>query len=306
MRRKSYHTPWWLWAVSGFLFLSAGFSLGLKGIGNEMVYFIFLNIISISYTLVGVVAVIAARKHLKLFPVLLMTGNYILSFGQLYFLDFRLYHRLLSILLIVSILYLLCYLTWFSVIKKKKLEQENLHLLNPILPVVVVAGSALIKMMWVFWQIETEMGSFRLTCLLVALGCAAVALIAALLCIKDRRNKGEYFGKLMAVFSVTLILVFAMPALTAEYTNYVWDNSRGERTECVVIDRYTATGGKGGSIYHLVLRADGQEVDLVTMRVVYAQYEPGDTIYLYRHEGLLGYSYYEYCLDFIFRYGELK
>ena len=145
------------------------------------------------------------------------------------------------------------------------------------------------------------MNDFLTPIVFIALGAAAVALIVGAVLIKDRSDKKEYAGKLMAVFSLTFILVFGLPAISAEYTNYAFDTSVGEVNEYVVIDKYTRNGGRGGPIYHIVLQAGGHEIDISTEKVIFSQYEKGEAVRIYKHDGTFGYHYYEYRLDSIYR-----
>lgn len=305
MRKKQKPISLWTWIISFLFLLSLGLSLGLKVVKQEDTYFIFLNIISITYAFAGILTMIALRKHLKVIAVALVLGNYVLSFGQLYFLTYRTYHRLLILLFALSILYMIFYLIRAFTFQKRKPETEEIHIINPLLPIFIIWGSFFVKMLWALYRIETEMGTQLLSFLFVALGCAVVALIIALLLIKDRKKKNEFFGKLAGAFFATLLLVFAIPAFTTEYFNFAFDPSTGEMTECVVIEKQTRNGGgKSGTNYFLIVQINGQEIKLHTQKVVYSQYEPGDTICLYKHDGAFGYPYYEYRLETIFDYRE--
>jgi len=303
MHRKAYRTLWGILTFIVLLFVAAGFLIGLKFVKEEQTYFVFLNIVSAAYGLLSVFSILAVRKHWKPTPIVLILGNTVLSFGHLYFLEYRMFHLLQLILFALSIVYLIFYLIRFFVFQKGRMETENLHLLNPVAPVLFIAGSFFCKMFLLSGQVVTEMDSFALTFLPVALGCAAVAFIVAALQIKDREDKREYFGKLIGIFCATLILAWGLPSLSASYTNYALDTSSGEKIECVVVEKYQRYNGRGG-IEHLVLFVDGQEKDFVFHKAVCAQYAEGDTIYLYRYEGAFGYPCYEYRFTSIFQYQE--
>ena len=305
MHKKQKTISIWIWIISFCFLLSLGLSLGLKVVKREDAYFVFLNIISIAYAAAGILTIIALRKHFKVIPIMLMLGNYFLSFGQLYFLPYRTYHRLLIFLFAISILYMIFHLVSFFFFQKRRLELENVSLINFVMPIFIIGGSVFVKMLWALYCIETEMGTQLLSFLFVALGCAVVALMLALLLIKDRKDKGEYFGKLAGAFFATLLIVFTIPAFTTEYFNFAFDPSAGVMTECVVTEKHTRNaGGKSGTNYFLTVRINGQEIDLHTQKLVYSQYELGDRLCLYKHEGAFGYPYYEYRLDTIFDYRE--
>lgn len=272
---------------------------------NPEVYFAFLNILSGAYALLSVVTVLVLRRQMDIVGMVIILGNCVLSFGQLYFMDNRLYHQLLFALLAASILYLLFGLVSFWVHKRKERWYSARHLLSFILAPCFVGFSFLIKSAWMMKLIETELGKVSDIFAFAGLGCGAAALIAAIILIKDRRDRKEYFGKLSAAFFAPLLIVFAFPMLMSEQLNYALDTSAGVKTECVVVDKETRhTGSKGGTRYYLTVSADGKTVEMNTNKVIYAQYNAGDSIELYEHTGALGFTYYEYQFEEIYHYAE--
>ena len=294
----------WVLTILLLLFMSVGFAIGATFVGKQSVFIVFHNIMSICYVLMGIFVVTSLRKYFNILSVSMIIGNCILSLGQLYFIEYRFYHRLLVSLFVLSVVYLVFYLLRFFVIRKQRLEFENIHFVNGIMPVAFVGGSFLIKVFFLLKLIKTEMDTILTPLVFIALGSAVVTLILGAAFIKKRGDKKEFLGKLAAISSITFLLVFAIPALTAEYANYAFDTSAGERVECVVIDKYTTYGGKGGPNYHLVLLADGQKVDFDIEKVVYFKYKQGDIISIYEHEGAFDYPYYAYRLDFLYQYKE--
>jgi hypothetical protein len=290
------------WVIIILLFISAGFAIGSGFVGDPSVYFVFMNVMSISYVLMGALICVFLCKNLGIIGISLILANCTLSVGQLYFLEYRAYHRLLIILFAVSVVYSAICLIYYIVTKRIKANTENMHLIKCVIPVSFIGGSLLIKTLFLLKRIETEMNDFLTPIVFTALGAAALALIIGAVLIKDRSDKKEYAGKLAAVFSLTFFLVFGLPALSAEYTNYAFDTSVEKITEYVVVDKYTRNGGRGGPLYHLVLQSGGHEIDISTENVIYSQYEKGETVRIYAHDGTFGYHYYEYRFDSIYRY----
>ena len=284
------------------IFVSAGFAIGSVFVGDPSVYLVFMNVMSFSYVLSGVLICVFLYKHLGLFGSLLILVNCTLSIGQLYFLDYRAYHRLLMILFAVSVVYSAIFLIYYIVKKRINANTENMHLIKCVIPVSFIGGSLLVKTLFLLKRIETEMNDFLTPIVFVALGASVVALIIGAVLIKDRSDKKEYAGRLAAIFSLTFFLVFGLPALSAEYANYALDTSAAEVREYVVVDKYTRNGGRGGPRYHLVLVSDGQELDISTEHVIYSQYETGEAVRIYSYGGAFGYHYYEYRFDSIYRY----
>lgn len=295
----------WSCATIFLLFVAVGFLVGAQYVTESNTYFVFQNIVSISYSAMSILAVIALRKYFKLPGGLLILGNVILSVGQLWFLEFRMYHRLLIGLFLLSILYLGYNLLRFFYCRKNNLEFETIQLVDGILPTAFVGGSFLAKAICLTKMIETQ---FDVPPLMVgiALGLCVVAVILGVIFIKDRWDRREFIGKLAAIFFGTFFVVFAIPLLTLEYTNYAWDLSAGEKKECMIVEKETRNRRKGGDSYHLVVLVDGQELRMDVDRVVYSQYDSGDRIPLYVHEGAFGYSYYEYHLDTVYQYGKTR
>ena len=288
--------------ITLLIFVSAGFAIGSVFVGDTSVYLVFMNITSFSYVLSGALICIFLCKHLGVFGILLILANCTLSIGQLYFLEYRAYHRLLMILFAVSVVYSAIFLIYYIVKKRIKANTENMHLIKCVIPVSFIGGSLLVKTLFLLKRIETEMNDFLTPIVFVALGASAVALIIGAVLIKDRSDKKEYAGRLAAIFSITFFLVFGLPALSVEYTNYAFDTSVGEVKEYVVINKYTRNGGRGGPHYHLVLRLGEDELDISIENVIYSQYEMGEAVRIYSYGGAFGYHYYEYRFDSIYRY----
>lgn len=303
MRRKDRIVIIWVSAIILLLFLAVGFMIGAKYCTNESTYFVCQNIMSITYVILGIAVIIPLFKKLNMVSVLLIIGNGVLSIGQLHFLPYRTYHRLLIFIFTLSILNLGFCLLRFFISRKQYGTGEKTRLLNGIIPIAYVGGSVLVKGFGLFKMIETE---FDIPLVLVGIS-VCVSLAAVILggiFIKERRNKKEYAGKLCAIFFGVFFTVFAIPLLSMEYANYSFDTSAAKKTECVVVDTDTSHNYKSGTGYRFVLSVDGQNIPFDVDRVVYSRHQKGDRIYLYQYGGAFGYPYYEYRLDSIYRYDE--
>lgn len=268
------------------------------------VHFVCWNYLSVMYTLLSVETVFALRKPRGLLGKIIILANCVLSFGQLYFLDFRRYHQLLFVLFVVSVLYLFYGLFSFFLRRRKEPWYDTIHLVMYVLVPCFVGFSLLIKSASLMKLIETDVNAFMDIFGPISLVCSTVALIIAIVLIKDRQDKKEYFGKLAASFFLTLGLTFIVPMLMSEHLNYVLDTSDAVKTQCVVIGKETRHSGKGGPHYYLIVSADGETEEINTNRVIYEQYAEGDPIELYAHTGALGFDYFEYQFDEIYHYKE--
>lgn len=293
----------WVSVILLFLFIAVGFMIGSKFCAKESTFFLFQNIISISYVLLGIAVIIPLHERLSLISILIMVGNGILSLGQLYFLTYRTYHRLLIIIFALTIFYMLFCLLRFFISRKSQGGTKKTQLLNGIVPIAYVGGAMLVKGFALFKLIETEI-DVPLALVGITLGLSVVAVILGTVFMKDRRNRKEYAGKLCAIFFGVFFVVFGIPLLFIEYANYAFDSSTGEKQECVIIDKETTHNYKSGTGYRLIIRAGDQKLHFDVDKMLYFQYEKGDTICLYAYDGVFDYPYYEYRLDEIYRYEE--
>ena len=291
----------WVSVIILLLFIAVGFMIGAKYCTKESTYFVCQNVISIAYVIMGIAVIAPLHKKLNVVSVLLITGNGVLSIGQLYFLPYRTYHRLLIVILVLSALNLVFCLLRFFASRKQYGMSEKIRLLNGIIPVAYVGGSVLVKGFGLFKLIETEY-DMPLVLVGISLGISVAAVILGVIFIKDRWNRKEYAGKLCTIFFGVFFVVFGIPLLSMEYANYTFDTSLAEKKECVVVDTYTSHNYKSGTDYCFVLSVDGRKVHFDVDRVVYSRYQKGDTICLYQYDGAFGYPYYEYQLDSIYRY----
>lgn len=273
-----------------------------RALANFPILVILLNIEQICHALCTVCTIIALRKHLNWVTVAILLANCIPSIGQLHFMENRLCHRITICLFFIAIIYTAGYLFYAFVIKKRRMEVVNLWLMNGILPMLFVGWNYFMTSIEQLNLIHTEKVAFWSTIGWIALGISVLTLILAIIFIKDRQNKKEYLGKLCAVFFLTLGIFFVIPALSTEYINYAFDTTPGEQTVCVVADKHTHHSGRSGTIYCLLLSANGEQIEFTTHKAIYSQYEIGDIFYLHAHQGAFDMSYYEYRWEELFQY----
>ena len=298
---------WWKVFFIGSILLSFGPVTALVWLefsADLGVQFVLLNIISGAYALLSLVTVFALWKQKGLLGTAIILTNCVLSFGQLYFLDYRHYHQALFVLFAASMLYLIYGLLRFFMHKRKEHWYSATHLLPYILAPCFVGFSLLIKSIWLMELIETDMDGVFNVITPISLGCSAIVLIIAIVLIKDRQDKKEYLGKLAASFLLPMALTFFVPMLMSEHLNYVLDTSEAVKMECVVIEKEVNHSGKGGPDYYLIVNVDGQTEKMNTNKAIYEQYAEGDSIELYAHTGALGFDYYEYRFDEIYHYNK--
>ena len=303
MRKNDKIVIIWASIIVLLLFAAVGFMVGAKYSAKETTYFVCQNAMSMAYVMMGLAVITPLRKNLSVVSIILIIGNGVLSIGQLRFLPYRTYHRMLIVILALSILYLAFCLLHFFTSRKSCGRGEKRQLLNGFIPMAYVGGSVLVKGFGLFKLIETEY-DISLALVGISLGISAAAVILGGILIKDRRDRKDYAGKLCAIFFGVFFAVFAIPLLSLEHANYAFDTSSAEKKECVIVDTYTSHNYKSGTGYRFVLSVDGQKVHFDVDKVVYSRYKKGDTIYLYRYDGAFGYPYYEYQLDSIYRYSE--
>lgn len=302
MRKGDRIATIWALVTALLTFIAGGFALGLEYVGSDKTYFVFQNIIAFSYALIGISAVVALVKYFSHISISLIATNIILSFGRLYFIEHRTYHRLLVLLLLVAIIYTAYYWISFLIQRRDGRDYEKLRHINGIIPLTYIAFYSFIVGIRLLSIIESEM-DVPMGFIVASLILSVVALILGIVFIKDRGNRKEYFGKLSAAFFLTLVITFVLPLLTIEYTNYAFDTSVGEAKQCLVVEKHI-TQHRRGKGYYIEFVVNGERVSFSTDKLVYLKYDVGDRISIYEYDGAYDMKYYEYRLDKIYKYNE--
>jgi len=282
--------------------IACGFLIGSDYVADPTTFFVFKNVSVISYSLLSMLTVIALKQYLHWISSCLILGNCVLSFGQLYFLEIRLYHMLLLLFLILSI----CNLVIQLILKYKHGQNRNVNapLLNGILPLAVIGFVFFVKLFMLMKLVEMQSHLLMGRLAIIAAVLSAVALVIYILLVKDRSNKRQYFGAMVGTISCTFLLALLLPFGAINYANYAFDTSEPKIVECRIVDKQVrpGTGRNSSTRYYLVITHAGEKTNLQVHNMVYFQYDLHDTISLHAHEGALHYAYYEYRMDTIYIY----
>ena len=288
-------------AIGVFLFVSLGFLVGISYVTNDSTFFVFQNIIIISYGLASILTVIALNKYFTPISIILIIFNILILLGSLYFFEVKNSHRFLIALFIACLTYTIYYWIRFTIKRKNHEKIDDIKHINGVLPIVFIGFSTMMKIFRLLSFIETDI-DIPVVFVGASVAISVIAVVLGIIFIKDRSDKKEYIGKLCAIFWVPMIVTMAFPLIFTEYTNYVFDSSVSEKIDCVVVDKYTRYHSKGRRSHYLVLRIDGDEIILAIDKLVYEKYEIGDVMPLYENDGAYNIPYYEYRLDSVYKY----
>lgn len=284
------------------LFVSGGLVIGIDHVDDENTYFVVKNLIAISYSLTCILSIVGLFKFLNFMTIILILIHCICLFGQIYFINIRLYYALLIILFTLSAIHLLLMLIFKKPLKYKKYDNVNTNLLNGILPTSFIGFSLFVETFRLMDLLE--MGNNKLLTLsfFVALPISIIALVIYLICVKDRTDKKKYFGAMTGTLFGTLILILLLFFGLVNDINYAFDTSKCEVIEVEVLDKYKTHSSRSRTGHYLVLMISGEEIDFKVNKIIYEKYSVEDQMILYKYEGSLGYYYYEYRLDFAYVY----
>lgn len=290
--------------IVSLFFICGALIIGSDYLKNEHIYFIFKNLIIIIYTAICTLSIIALKKYLNIISIVLIIVHCILLFGQLYFLPNRLYYKLLILIFILSFIYTVIILILKLVRKVEINNTLDVPLLNAVLPTTIIGMSYFMKTFYLFDTIQISTGEVMLNSFLISLVVAMVTLIIYLIFKRDRTDKKEYFGMMAGVIFGTIIITMFLLFGTINNVNYAFDSSEKISNNYEIIDKEIAVHGRGRNSYHIIFNINGEPFDMKVNKVVYFNYEIGDSIQIYEYEGALGYSYYEYQIDSIYIYDE--
>jgi len=279
-------------------------------IGNPTAYFIFQAVLATVYTACWVLLIpilkhsfANATERIKVcFFFLLTVCNSFTLFGQLFFLDNRTVYLLLTVTSALSFLYLAL-----------QILREFAERIRSGVGLPSALGSGVFVFIFAFppYCLKVLIELIHLTTvdftlmfvipLLVALGLAAVvaALQGILQMKKSFRTRAVKIKKVARAAGSTLLLSFMILAFSLPALNYALDFSAPTAVEKTVISKHYSHGiSKSPGSYVLDLGT----TEFYTFPPVYDQCSKGDKITLCEHRGALGFSYYEYRLDEVYRY----
>lgn len=287
-------------AIGGFISYSL-FLILQHHAKNIDTFFVYKNIQIVSYTITIIVSIVSLIRYFNLFSILILVCFAVTMFGQLYFLDIRLYSTCIFIILLASIVNLAISL----VIRKRnpsKYCDVDKNLLNGLLPFAIVGIYCFFNSIEATERIFIkEEGNLLITLLLIALGISITALIMYVILQKDRFDKSEYFGKMATIFFTTLLLTFFLPYLSINQANYAFDDSTPTVHECDVLDKYSGTSRYGG-YYQITLDINGESVDFRVDGHIFVDCKEGSKLTIYQYDGALDTPYYEIRYESIYIY----
>ena len=131
---------------------------------------------------------------------------------------------------------------------------------------------------------------------------AIIGILIYLIVRKDKTNKKAFFGGMTAVFFTTLILGMFMMFGTINNINYGFDKTIDNKEYCIILDKEVRYTSKVGQNHYIIFMINEEEFTMKVNKIIYNQYNVGDQILIYKCNGSLGYSYYEYQMDSIYKY----
>ena len=137
---------------------------------------------------------------------------------------------------------------------------------------------------------------------IISIVISLIVLINYLIFRKDRSNKKEYIGGMMASIFAPMVISLMLCYGTINNINYAFDTVYETREYYEVINKGKTPSSKGGTGYYIIVNIEDEEFRMKVEKVVYFEYEIGDNILLYKYNGALGYSYYEYQMNSIYIY----
>ena len=193
-------------AIVSLFILCTGLIIGIEYIKNENTYFIFKNLIIISYTLTSLLTIIGLIKYFNPISIILIIFHCICLFGQLYFIPYRLYYKILTLTSIITILYTIIILI-IKIFKKINIKQRlNVPLLNAILPTIIILATYFMKTFYLIDTVEIISNNILSKSIIIGTCVAVLALIIYIVLRKNRSNKKSYFGAMLGVILGTLII----------------------------------------------------------------------------------------------------
>lgn len=288
--------------ILALFFLCAMLVIGANTVKNTNALFIFKNLIIICYSLCCSLSIVALIKYLNVISIVLIVINCIFLFGQLYFFDNRLYYKLLIILMFISLIYTFIVLIIKLIKKARNVSGLNVSFLNAILPSTIIIFSYTMKTFYLFDNIEITSNNVWLISFIVSIVISLIVLINYLIFRKDRSNKKEYIGGMMASIFAPMLLSLLLCYGTINNINYAFDTVYETKEYYEVVNKGKTPSSKGGTGYYIIVNIEDEEFRMKVEKVVYFEYEIGDNILLYKYNGALGYSYYEYQMNSIYIY----
>lgn len=276
--------------ITGFVILIAQLFLAilLNGFRDYELIYLFKTIIYSSILILGLLLVIIIHEYLNIFSKLYLLIYPIILLLLLNFLPKRIDYIIYAFFFVVSFIYTSYYLIAFKLKNKKGLVNG---LITCVYPFIIYLIKTFTLSKYIF-MVDIKAKVF----LIVSAIMSVLATVVYIVLRKDKTKKGDYIGGLLATICCTLLVSFVLPFFITQNINYSFDNSTGEVSDFLIIDKEIRNGYKSTN-YYLTIIIEGKEQELSVKKYVYYLYDENDNIDLSYHEGFLGFSYYEYVTN---------
>lgn len=253
----------------------------------ETVYVIKTIIYSL-ILMIGISVVILFREYFNIFSKVYLLIYPIILLILLNYFPRRVDYVIYICFFLFSLFYAGVYLFRYKVMNKSGLSNGLVTCVYPIMIFIVKS-----------FELNNDLFLFDLKIDVFAIVAFTLSIISIVLfCIfkKDKSNKKNFIGALVAIFCSVMLLTLVIPYMTIETINYTFDDSIGEVYEVSIINKQIgySTGRYTTRKYYITAIINGKEEQLTVESHIYYSYDINETIELVFHEGFLGYSYFEY------------
>lgn len=242
--------------------------------------------------IISLIIIIGMYKILSKLSILLLMVYPVLVVISHYYIPKRYDYIIYLIGFLVTLLYLLVSMVI------KLITKNNLHLRSSALafcyPLMIGFYKAIELQKYIFFEDIKLNGLFKIG---LIIGVVSFLLFLILLIIKVIKvKKRSILGVLVCSFLVPILLIVIVPTITISSINYMFDASISTKVTYQIYDKKikVGTGRYSSTNYYLVINKDGFLEEISVSQVLYAKYGKTYYIDLYKHDGFLGYEYYEY------------
>ena len=263
-------------------------------------YLLWKHICVVSCLSLIIMTIIPLTQYFRLFSILLLTFFAIISIGQLYFIEIRMYNALLLIALVVALGN--CVVNFANHISDEPdADGGNKNLIRGIIPLFLIGFEYFINSISTSKRVHFKENDWIKTAFLAGLVLAIVTTIIYLLFAKNREDKKRFLSFMLGVFSIALFIPALTYGLFFNQINYTFDTSQPTQIETVVYDKYDQIG-RGSRIYYIVVDIDGEHVEFRVDKFLYIDCKNGSKLTIYQYDGAFNTPYYEIRYDGVFIY----
>lgn len=267
----------------------------------------FVMRINVSAVLLAVAAlgfVVLLFKQFTVFSKFLLLAPGVILIGQTHFYSPKVFIALLSAVFVLSILN---FIVEYGKVIIKSVWQKKAYEVNKV-KLNLNAFSALVFSAFVCLVKETELKKFVATENLLMKPFAIIALVITVLALilyialYKTEEKKKYFFNMFGCCFLTFFVVFSVSASTTDSLNYAFSENNAVCSEYQIERKAVEYAGRGATRYYFYFKDGEKEISFLVSKFVYNSYSQGSKISLYKSVGALGFEYYEYRLDGVFKY----